>query len=311
MMHWIAAAHLVGRPLSITEWNVTPFPVADRHTIPLYMAGTASQQGWDALMQFAYSEGALDGPGRPSNWQAFNDPALLATLPAAALLFRRGDVQEARTVYVFTPTKTQLFNQEITPANSVGLRTAAEKGKLLISLPQTPELPWLAPSRIPDGAKVFTDTNESFVDKNADETVSDNGELRRNWKQGTLTINTPRTQATMGQIGGKTISLADIEIKTSTTNATVAVQSLDNKAISEADSILISLGAQSRPKSAKEVPFYSELVVGQISIRAKNGLKLYVSRGNAASTAVEVPYQDGRYIITLDRNAPSYWLVLK
>ena len=26
LMHWIAAAHLVDRPLSVTEWNVVPFP---------------------------------------------------------------------------------------------------------------------------------------------------------------------------------------------------------------------------------------------------------------------------------------------
>ena len=71
---WIAAAHVVGRPISVTEWNVSPFPTPDRHTTPIFVAASASAQGWDALMQFAYSLQALDGPGRPSNWDAFNDP---------------------------------------------------------------------------------------------------------------------------------------------------------------------------------------------------------------------------------------------
>jgi hypothetical protein len=56
------------------------------------------------------------------------------------------------------------------------------------------------------------------------EAVSDTGELRRNWEQGTNVIDTPRTQAAMGWIGGKTIGL---EVDVTTRNATVAVQSLD------------------------------------------------------------------------------------
>ena len=44
---WIAAAHVIDRPLSVSEWNVSPFPAPDRHTSPLYVAGAASLQGWD------------------------------------------------------------------------------------------------------------------------------------------------------------------------------------------------------------------------------------------------------------------------
>ena len=52
---WMAAAHVIDRPLSVTEWNVSPFPTPDRDTTPLFVASSASFQGWDALMQFAYS----------------------------------------------------------------------------------------------------------------------------------------------------------------------------------------------------------------------------------------------------------------
>ena len=146
LMHWIAAAQVAGRPLVVPEWNVERFPAPDRHAIPLYLAGAASLQGWDAMMQYAYSQQALSSRGSPSNWHAFNDPALIATLPAAALLYRRGHVQEARTTYVFAPGREQLFNRAISPANAVALRTAAEKGRLVIALPRTPELPWLEES---------------------------------------------------------------------------------------------------------------------------------------------------------------------
>lgn len=309
--HYAAVAHVADRPLTISEWNVGSFPTSDRHAMPLFIASTAAKQGVSAPIQFAYSERPVVGEGIPSNWQSFNDPSFLGTLPAAALLYRRQDVQEAGTVYVFAPTDAQLFGQDITPEKSVALRTAAEKGKLMIALPQIKELPWLEPSRIPDGAKVITDPAKPLIDATAVESQSDNGELRRNWEQGIFTIDTPRTQAAMGQIGGKSISLRDVDIEVSTVSATVSVQSLGDKSIRDADAILISLGAKSLPKTAKETPFYSELVIGRLAIQARKGLKLYPRRGTTTKDALEVPYENGRYLITLDRKLASYWLVLK
>jgi hypothetical protein len=263
-------------------------------------------------MQYAYAMQPLLDRGRPSNWQAFNDPGLLATLPAAALLYRRQDVQEARTVFVFAPNEAQLFNKDISTGTSVALRTAAEKGKLLIAMPKTKELPWLEPSQIPTGAKVFTDPNQSFIEANAKSSTSDTGELKRDWEAGIFTIDTPRSQAAMGNIGGKAIKLKDVDITVSTANATVAVQSLNEKNIGEADAILISLGARSIPKSGSELPFFSEPVVGQLTIRAKKGLKLYPQKGPGPNQpAIDVPYEDGHYKIALNPNLGTYWLLLK
>jgi hypothetical protein len=306
-MHWIAAAQVAGRPLSVPEWNISPFPAPDRHATPLYIAGSASLQGWDAVMQYAYSQQALASRGGASNWHSFNDPALLATLPAAALAYRRGDVQEARTTYVFAPGRAQLYDRLISPANSVALRTAAEKGKLVIALPKTPELPWLAESMIPSGAKVITDPAVSLIEPEATAANSDTGELRRDWGQGTYTIDTPRTQAAMGWIGGRAIVLKDVEIGTETRNATVAVQSLDGKPISASREILISLGARSDPQ-ARGQPFRSEPVTGRVSIRAAPGLKVYRQHGLAREVAAR--YENGRYQIALERSLGSYWLIL-
>ena len=131
-VNWLAAAQVVGRPLSVTEWNnewqSDTQPVADRYTLALYVAATARYQGWDALMHYAYSQEPFREQDRSaSNWHAYNDPSQLATLPAAALVYRRGDVREADQSYVFAPTSDTLFNQSISPADSVLLRTAMEK----------------------------------------------------------------------------------------------------------------------------------------------------------------------------------------
>jgi hypothetical protein len=311
-LDWMAAGHVINRPLSVTEWNVSPFPTPDRDTVPIFVASFASFQGYNAMMQFAYSQGPLATSGNPSNWEAYNDPAFIATLPAAALLYRRGDVKEANTEYVLAPTPEQLFNHLIWPKNSVALRTAVERGKLVIALPQTRELPWLEQSTIPPGAQVITDPNKALLDVNAGYATSDTGELRRDWEEGTYKVNTPRSQAAMGWIGGKQIDLADVSVAVTTRNATVAVQSLDGADISNSRSILISLSARSVPESGNRMPFHSEPVVGRLTIHARKGLKLY-KQLESVGVQREIPttYQEGQYQINLDQDLASHWLVLK
>jgi hypothetical protein len=311
LTHWMAAGQVVGMPMSVTEWNVSPFPAPDRHTVPLFVAGSASHQGWDAMMQYAYAQNPLNGPGSPSNWHAYNDPALIATLPAAALLYRQAHVREATSTYVYRPGKDTLFQQVVSAANSVALRTAAERGKLLIAMPKTAALPWLRESRIAPGANLIDDPNRPLIDPQATEAISDNGELRRNWDKGWFTIDTPRTQAAMGWIGGEKIALAEVEINATTRNATIAVQSLDGAALGKSGDILISLAARSQPEGGKRLPFRSEPVKGQLIVRAQAGMKLYRKGVLQAQQALPVTYREGRYFIDLDNALGSAWMVLK
>lgn len=311
IVDWIAAAQVVGKPLTVTEWNAVPFPSPDRHTLPLYVAGSASLQGWDALMQYAYTQHPVTGPGIASNWHSYNDPAMLATLPAAALMYRQGHVREATTTYVFAPTAAQLYGQVISPANSAALRTAAEKGKLLIAMPPTKELPWLQASAIPAGARVLHDPNESILPAGAQEASSDTGELTRNWAKGTYTINTARTQAAMGWIGGQTVTLADIAITVHNPNATVAVQSLDGAGIAHSKNLLISLGSRALPQRGNQAPFGVEPLDGEVSIRAPKGLKLTKRNADQTTEAIPVPYRGGRYLVPLHVARGTNWLFLK
>ncbi|MVV48691.1 glycosyl hydrolase family 5 [Pseudomonas sp. PB120] len=312
LLDWIGAGQVTGKPLTVTEWNNEPFPTPDRHSLPLYIAGTASHQGWDALMQYAYSQEPLTGEWMTaSNWHAYNDPATLATLPAAALLYRRADVREANTTYVFAPTPATLFNQNISPANSALLRTAMEKGKLQIAMPQTPELPWLQPGIIPNDAQVFHDPDQSLLDANATESTTDTGELKRNWKQGIYTIDTPRTQAATGWIGGESISLGNVQVRMKTANASVVVQSLDNVPVAKSQDLLISLGARAIAPDDGKTPFYVEPVEGTLTIQAPQGLTLFTHGVLAQMKELPATYADGRYTIKLDGRQANNWLFLK
>jgi len=312
LVHWIAAAQVAGKPLSVTEWGVeTRGALApDRHTIPLYVAASARLQGWDAVMLYAYAQEPIGGRPTPSIYHAYNDPGMMASLPAAALLYRQGHVREAATTFVFSPGKDMLFNRPISAANSVALRTAAERGKLTVAMPRTPELPWLQESVVPPGAKIISDPQRSQIAAGAAEAVSDSGEVRRNWERGIYTIDAPRTQAATGWIGGKTLHLAAVEISVMTRYATVAVQSLDDRPIGQSRLMLISLGARCVPRTDGQLPFHSEPVEGKLYIRAPRGL--FMRRSGTAEKAGEVPipYEAGRYVISLDKALRSYWLLI-
>jgi hypothetical protein len=277
------------------------------------MAGTASHQGWDALMQYAYSQEGLNGEGiSADNWHAYSDPAMLATLPAAALLYRRADVHEAKTTYVFAPTPQTLFNQRINPANSALLRTAMEKGKLQIAMPKTPQLPWLQPGIIASNAQVFHDPAQSLLDASASESTTDTGELKRNWKQGIYTIDTPRTQAATGWIGGESIKLGNMQVQIKNAYASVVVQSLDDAPVGKSTNLLISLGTRAIPKDVNKTPFYVEPLAGTLTLQAPPGLTLFTQAGPLGQPGkLPATYLDGRYTIKFDGLQASNWLFLK
>ncbi len=310
MVNWLSMGQVAGKPMSVTEWNVFPFPIPDRHSSPMYVASAARLQGWDAVMQYAYGQEPLNNAGTPSNWHAFNDPALVAALPAAALLYRQGHVREAVTTYVLSPSREQLFYQANSPDTSIAVRTAAEKGKLVVVMPKIPELPWLKSGPIPSGTKVIRDLNQSMIDGQAAEVLSDTGEIRRNWEEGTYIINTPRTQAAMGWIGNESIVLSDVTFEVKTRNATVVVQSLDGAPIRKSSSLLISLGARSIP-SGYRLPFRSEPVLGKLMIRAPKGMKLLKKNLNQQEKEVSADYMDGKYVIDLKDSFSASWILLR
>ncbi len=310
MVNWLSMSQVAGKPMSITEWNVSPFPAPDRHSSPLTIAGTARLQGWDAIMLYAYAQAPLNDAGTPSNWHAFNDPALVATLPAAALLYRQGHVREADTTYALTHDREQLFYQSNSPDNSIAARTASEKGKLVVVMPEIPELPWLRKGQIPHGAKVIQNLNQSMIAANATEVLSDTGEIRRNWAKGIYTINTPRTQAAMGWIGNEPVVLPDVKIDIRTRNASVAVQSTDGAPIKLSSSLMISLGARAIP-TGNTLPFRPEPVLGQLTIHARKGLRLFKRTLYQKEMEIPVGYNDGKYVINLEASLKTSWLFLK
>ena len=74
-----ALAAIVGKPVSISEWNVGHFPGRDRFWMPISTAAISSLQGWDATMLYGYSQRPLNGSQRGGNWSSYNVRPLWAS----------------------------------------------------------------------------------------------------------------------------------------------------------------------------------------------------------------------------------------
>ena len=314
----IGAAAVHDRPLSITEWNVL-YPAADRFIGPLYIASIASLQGWDMPMLFNYSQGPLKAPGK-QQWEqvfekhtSFYDPAICGLMPAAAVAFRRGHISPARNNYCLMLSREQLFDQELRPRSAAALRTLVEQSRLTIGLPSVKELPWLKPTETPGDATVVTDPNHDFIPPGQWFVRSDTGELIRNWKHGIQTIDTPKTQAASGWIGGKTLKLGDVKIQIDTRKAVVALTSIDDQPLSGSRHILITAMARAEGITPDHLPFLTEPVVGTITVSTRtSGLRLTaLSASGMAQEQLSPPSSPEGLVIQLPTRKGTHWYVLK
>ncbi|HEY2900307.1 MAG TPA: glycosyl hydrolase family 5 [Polyangia bacterium] len=265
---YIAAAS-VGKPVFISEWNVG-YPARDRFVAPLYVASIASLQGWDAPMIYGYSQQSVETPEHPDGWSTGPDPALTALMPAAAVMYRQRHVREAIKTYRLELDRQQLFFQSTGPRSSAAIRTLAEQSRLTVGLPDWPVAGGSQPTA---DATVVHDPTQDFLAADATSVTSDTGELRRDWAQGTQTIDTTRTQAAAGWIGGSTINLHDVRFQIRTPKATVAVTSLDGKPISQSRRMLVTVVGQVVASPGDKMPLLAQPIAGTITLRTARPLR--------------------------------------
>lgn len=307
----VAAGAAHGKPVTVSEWNVE-HPTVDRFTGPLYMASIAALQGWDAPMIYNYAQIALGNVDRQDKWSTFSDPAITAIMPAAALLYREGHVADAQKHYLVQLDRERAFFKESTPGGRAALRSLVEQSKLTIGFPPTPELPWLEPAEPKGGEIVVSDLDQSFLAPDATRVVSDTGELTRDWSEGWQMIDTPRTQAVHGWIGGRTLSTRDAEFALTTPKAAVALSPLDGLPLSESRRILLTAVGRAQAGGDGRMPMNSEPIAGELRVRAASGLRLRAIGGSGADLGVvDAPYEGDAYRITLPPAKGTHWWVLR
>lgn len=307
LFSWIAMSHVADTPLAISEWNAAKFPERGRFVLPLRMAALAAHHKWDAPIIYGYAQQRLNGPLIPSNWDVASDPEMLASLPAAALLYRQAHVSPALHTYALRVPQERFFEQEISPKTSRALRTLYEQSAVVVEIPKVDALPWLKPRRAPNNAIIVEDPSQSFLDKNVDSIRADTGDFARNFKTGVFQITTAQTQLATGALGGKEIDLGALQLRVDQPLATVSAQSVDGVDLAQSQRILISTNARMTPTDNRSHNFRIEPMTGFMRLKAAPGLTL---RG-VLGRPLPFEYRNGWYEIDLAEVAAPRWMRLE
>ena len=321
VVSWIGLHRVEGFPLTVSEWNVSVRmqPPVDRYASPLYVASIAALQGWDALMMYGYCQQPLsDQVGLTSVWDTLNDPAMLAMMPAAALIYRNWHVSVAKKHYTFALSPEQLFSTGLRPDTCVAARTLMEQSHFALGIPPIPQLPWLKSKDAPPDAVVIHNPAESFLPADAHKVTSDTGEITRDWETGTQTIDTPKTQAAQGALQDRAIHLSDVSILVNTRHAAVAVSAMDERPLRSSSLILITTVArvqkpkrQPGPAWDQDYSVFSEPVRGELTVRAPAGLEAVALTSTGRTLSLpDVIYENGSYRIPLAKRL-SHWYLLR
>jgi len=309
---------LAGKPFFVSEWN-EPWPNEWRAEMPLYLAAAAAFQGWDGLAIYTHTHHAsrlaqtnfLSGA-----FEAFNDPALYGLFPHAALIFRRGDVSEARERWVILVPEDRIATaRSLRPWGDVpALTGTALAHRVEMALGQAPA-----------GATRLLSPGDVPFPGELGEVRSDTGELYHSWRHGYMTIDTPRTQAALGflgEVGG--IALSSLELECRTDFATIALSSLTDDPIARSNRLLLTAVGRvensgtrydllhRRLVNSGRSPILCQPIVATVRLRtAKGTVKVYPVRPDGSrGEALQSSYRDGLLTFEIGPQARSIYYEL-
>lgn len=326
-IHWLGSTQVLGKPFASTEWNVMNGDsekelAEDAFTAPMYMAATASLQGWDALMIYNYAQ---EGGNRFANraggsaFTTYADPKMTGMMPAAALAYRRGDIARAKKAILldFTDDPHRIFFKGIEAGNSPTIRTAIETHRFAIALPEVKELPWLQPSKITpaeDGSvERISDLKHDFTGGEGEVITSDTGEIRRHFVQGFHTVITPRTVSAAGWFTDEPVDLGSVKIDVDDAAAAVVVNAMDDKPIHQSQRLLLTAIARSRLiDSGKR--YASEPVTGRVHLQHESGTLEVIPLAATGERGDPINLQrdgQGDFIIDLTQIGGTHWWLIE
>ncbi|MHC4606328.1 MAG: hypothetical protein ACYTAF_05290, partial [Planctomycetota bacterium] len=250
----IALNQVDGRPHTISEigW---PNPNRFKAEFPFLCASYGSLQGMDGFYFFAVS-----GPAWASNVVKFpvDIPTVMGSFPACALMYRRGDVQEAETVVHDALVLEDLYafkgSAVSAPQSLDELRKSdvpeggAAKGKGVSSIdPLAFFVGRVLRSFGEDRSKGVIRDIRKNIDRGKKTVTSITDELKWDYGKGLVTVDAPRCQGAAGFLGkAGRIRLGDVVIESDNEFGTILVVSLDGNPLASSKKILIQAATEEK-----------------------------------------------------------------
>ncbi len=290
-----------GKPFFVSEWDA-PWPNEFRADVTLWTAAVGALQNWSGFTLHTYRYGtaeqpyiteklgrsiALGGSYSRGLFDCYNDPAKMGLFYHAALIFRRGDVSQAKETTVYSmPEEEYLSCKE-------------ERHLITICPPRYEER---------TGIRFGIGKKSEPLQAVPEKVISDTGELRRSGKKGIGFIDSPRTQVVYGSCRGRN-DLTDLYVKVKNDFATVAISSLDDRPIKETESLLLTAVGRADNKDCKynffhtvlkeegSAPILADVIEAEITLRTKHGdMKVWAVNNEGSLIGQMKTSYDGEYL---------------
>ena len=329
---------LLDRPFLVSEWD-SMWPNEWRAEAPLLMAAAGLLQGWSGLVEHAYrysnhnknpdltgkefhSPAIGDSRRREGTMSVYNDPAKMGLFYHAALMFRRGDVQESKeSVGIqFEDLYSDGMNGWSNPWNEESMEKlpaftlTAEACKAGVELPGEKS-----------GAQRIVKPNSKVVDDSQDAVVSDTGQMCRNWKKGLGWIDTPRSKVVYGFYEeDESVSLEGFSVKVTSDFAVMALSSLTDEPIGSSRNMLLTTVGRAENTNLQfnedrtaivdfgEEPIVIEVIKAQVRIETSCETLMVKSVNSEGFVCGAIPseYTDGELAFELGEKWKSmYYLI--
>ncbi len=281
-----------GYPQIISEIGWTN-PNRFRADCTFLSSAYASLQGIDGLYFFSTASNFI----RDTTMAKFTatSPVISASFPAAALMYRRGDVIEADDVFLESLKLEELYalrgsaaasaaaldklREKDTPSGRQTGKTTAMFDELSFYVGRV--------ARTFSGMKSENKNLTKYINRTKKKVNSLTGELSWDYGTGVVTVDTAFSQGAAGYLGkaGK-IELKNVTIECSNEYASIIVVSLDNEPIAKAKKILIQAMTEEKPYGFKAengritdlggTPFGIRKVNAEVTLKLKGTEQLRV-----------------------------------
>lgn len=232
----LSRSAIAGKPYTVSEVN-EPFPNNYAgEGIPI-LAAYGAMQDWDAILWYTF-EPKEDPAWKPYVGDPFDislDPVKMPELAAGALLFLRGDVEQAKRIVDRTYTTQQVYDSMLLPGTERPYFTPG----FPLQLPLEHEM------RISSFGGPPTETFAQGVAPNP--IRSDTGQLE--WhhsgpETGLVTVDSPRTQSLIGFVRAGAVADSNLAAQIENTFCAIQLSSLDGKPISKSAKLLLVAGGR-------------------------------------------------------------------
>jgi hypothetical protein len=304
-----------GRPHLHSEiaWNKPNRFIADGN---LLVASYAALQGVDGYIWFAAADGNwLNNGNGKWTWMM---PGEFGQSYAAALQYRRGDVQESAPVIRQVLSDADILalkHTGIVEGRNVDFRIgeapkASDAGNLATVDPLATFAGRVERSFDATAKPEAMDLSK-LIDRTAKKVTSTTGELTWRFGDGLMTVNTPKSQAVTGFLSkAGTVQLGDITITSGMEYGTIHVISLDDQPLATSKKILIQAFSEEKMygfkaeggviKDAGRVPINVRDIQGTVTFTKGGGMKAVVLDANGYAKGKAEPVAGGAVRLVTD-----------